>query len=122
AAILPLFAGRLTGEQIVDRIRSERPREEVVRRMARVAGDLRQAGALTEPPVALDRRRGLAKFMRKEHLYRFPLTRRLGDLLEPFVAPARRVPGRSLVIVWLALAAVGMVLGVAGLTSGRAWV
>ena len=120
--LLPHFDGATTGDELVERIRGERDAELVADRLARLARSLRQAGALVEPPERIGGRRGVARFMRKEHLLRLPLTRSVDRLLEPVTAPLRSVPGRVLVGLWSALAAVGLVLGAVALaTAGAGW-
>ncbi|PPF15586.1 M50 family metallopeptidase [Rathayibacter rathayi] len=120
--LLPLFDGVTTGAELVERLRGDRDPEQVATRVSWLAHSLRQAGALEEPPARVGVRRGLARFMRREHLLRLPLTRRVGLVLEPVVAPLRAIPGPRLAALWITLAAVGAVLGVVALaTAGANW-
>ncbi|QHC71253.1 M50 family metallopeptidase [Rathayibacter sp. VKM Ac-2801] len=120
--LLPLFDGSAAGSELVERIRGERDADQVADRLARLAHGLRQAGALDEPPARVGGRRGIARFMRREHLLRLPLTRSVDRALEPLIAPLRSVPGSHLVALWAALAAIGAVLGVLALaTAGADW-
>lgn len=120
--LLPLFDGATPGAELVERLRGDRDPEQVAARLTRLAHGLRQAGVLEEPPARVSGRRGLARFMRREHLLRLPLTRNVGTVLEPVVAPLRAMPGPRLVALWVTLAALGAVLGVVALaTAGADW-
>lgn len=84
--------------------------------------ELRQAGALVEPPQPERGRRGIARFMRREHLLRLPLTRNIGTWLETPVAPLRAIPGHVLAGLWVTLSAIGFAVGLFALfTAGSGW-
>ncbi|GAA4194075.1 hypothetical protein GCM10022219_16780 [Microbacterium oryzae] len=120
--LLPRLDGRCTGSELAAEIGGGRPEDLVEDRLARLLHGLRQAGALAEPPERLGGRRGVARFMRREHLLRLPLTRSVGRVLEPAVAPIRSVPGSVLVAIWTSVALVGLVVGAVALTTaGAGW-
>lgn len=119
--LLPLLDGQRTGAQLLMAAGAQ-PSEVLTGRLADAFHELRQSGALVQEPVAEPVRRSLARFMRREHLLRLPLTRSIDSWLEPMVAPLRRIPGRWLAGIWFALAGVGMVLGGYALaTAGANW-
>ncbi|UQN14988.1 M50 family metallopeptidase [Gulosibacter sp. ACHW.36C] len=122
--LLPCFDGTATGDELADRFaaQGEHDRELVADKLAKITHGLRQAGALTEEPAQLGGRAGVARFMRREHLLRLPLTRKIGDFLEPPVALLRKIPGKHLALVWSLLALVGLAIGgYAIATAGSQW-
>lgn len=120
--ILPLFDGTRTGADITGRIAPSADPVLAMNRLGGIMHELRQAGALVEAPQAEHGRRGIARFMRREHLLRLPLTRKIGIWLEGPVAPLRAIPGRVLAGIWIVLAAIGFATGLFSLfTAGAGW-
>jgi len=120
--LLPLLDGTRTGDELIAELGADRPTDLVAEKLARLLHGLRQAGALTEEPAAVSGRRGIVRFMRREHLLRLPLTRSVGRALEPLVAPLRVIPGRRLVALWTTVGAIGFALGMLALfTAGGDW-
>lgn len=88
-------------------------------RIARMTHDLRQSGFLTEAPAHEDMKARASRFALREHLPRWELVHNVDRLLEPVVAPLRTVAIRGLVLVWLAFALAGLVIGGYALTHVR---
>lgn len=120
--ILPLLDGSLDGTQIARRTAPGIDQSLVHQRLAESMHELRQAGALTEQPIAEPGRRSVARFMRREHLLRLPLTRSIDRWLEAPIAPLRSISGAWLAGVWFIAAALGLATGgYALLTAGANW-
>lgn len=120
--LLPLFDGTHNGAQIAQLTAPDVDQELVHQRLAESMHELRQAGALTEEPIAEPGRRSVARFMRREHLLRLPLTRSIGRWLEAPIAPLRAISGVWLVGAWFVAAAIGLVTGGYALfTAGATW-
>lgn len=112
------FDGARTGAEILDSL-ALTPQDPTSLRIATMAQELRQLGFLCEPPTTEDVRIRLSRFALREHMPRLPLVTDISRLLEPLVAPARRVGARALITTWLLLAGVGATLGVYALTHVR---
>lgn len=112
------FDGQTTGADIVSRAGWSQG-DPVVARVAVMASELRQLGFLTEPAQDEDVRARASRFALKEHLVRFPLVTDVGRVLEPVVAPARRVSATAIVSVWLTLGLIGLAVGAFALTHVR---
>lgn len=123
--LLPFFDGTATGDQLIEKFLATTEgadRERIANKLATVTHGLRQAGALTEEPEQVGGRQGVARFMRREHLLRLPLTRKIGDWLEGPVAQLRKIPGKHLALAWSLLALVGLAIGgYAIATAGSQW-
>lgn len=115
-ALINHFDGARTGAEVLSELRQP-PTAAQTERVARLFHDIRQSGFLAEPPVGEGGREATARFARREHMFRFPLIKNVGRYLEPVSAPLRSVPPMALIVAWLILAATGVGLGVAGLTS-----
>jgi putative peptide zinc metalloprotease protein len=120
--LLPLFDGTATGDDLIARFAHAGDTDAVTAKLAKITHGLRQAGALTEEPEQVGGRAGVARFMRREHLLRLPLTRKIGDFLEPPVALLRKIPGKHLALAWSLLALVGLAIGGTAIaTAGGGW-
>lgn len=120
--LLPLFDGTRTGAEIIEQIASRADPILAMDRLGGILHELRQAGALVEAPKPEHGRRGIASFMRREHLLRLPLTRSIGTWLEGPVAPLRAIPGRVLAGLWVTMSAIGFAVGLFSLfTAGSGW-